>query len=512
MSEITAPAGELVLPHSYDDFQGIDSSRDVASLDTGERQFLYSLTNGYANFRGIILRDRGVKQRATTPGDRLIHHVAFFGSDLIAWAQRDGGGITLKAEPNGTEAIEVYTKNSIISSTVFNNKLVFFSRDQQVYTYDGFAFTASTNTKDKPAFGVAIQRRLAIAGGVGRQTIVDLSRVDDMTVFTQDEPDGGTEVTKAADIDISNIIGSNDEITGLGVFEKSKLAVFTKDQAVVYKISPDFTKWAIDENASVNIGCVSHNTIASVGTDLIFCSRSGVHSLRRSEANGITIYAVNLSSNIEELYKKLFRTVANPKDISGFYDQDLGQYHVYFPQNDQTCVRLTMTISPSPDVPSKWSTSTFLNQRCGASLGGITCYGTSGGVFDVVEYEDDTTADIIPDMEIVTPILWHGSITETKQTREFILQASGRGRIKIEAFKSTGELMASYTVDLDGPEEGDDDRTFLPLSKQYNRPFVHQYKGVQFKITTIGGTGRIKIIGLAVLVDVTKQQLQQRGR
>lgn len=510
MTSITAPSGQRLQAFSYDDFQGIDSSRDLSSLDTGSQQRLAVLKNGYANFRGIILRDRGVSARTTTPGDRLVNHVTFFGRDLLAWAQQDGGGTTLKAEPNGVEAREVYPKNSIVTSTVFSNKLVFFSRGEKMQHYDGLSFKESTNDRERPAFGVAIQRRLAIAGGPGRSTIVDFSRVDDTNVFTRDESETDTAVTKAADIDIRNIIGTSDEITGLGVFEKSRIAVFTNDQCLVYQISPDFTRWAIDDKASVGVGTISHNSIANAGTDLLFCSRSGVHSLRRSDNNGITIYAVPLSAQIEELYKELLRTVENHQDISAYFDQDYGQYHVFFPQTSTRTVRLTLSISPTGEVANKWSTADYLNQRCGVSLGGVTCIGTSGGVFNIKEYED-TSVTQTPDLEVVTPILWHGSITETKQAREFILQASGEGKIIIDAYNQEGKLFNSFTVDLDSPKYENDDYTFLPLSKQYNRPFVHQYKGVQFRMRTVGGFGRIKIIGFAVQVEVDVATKRNQG-
>ena len=505
MTSITAPNGQRLQAFSYDDFQGIDSSRDIASLDTGQQQRLYTLNNGYASFRGIMLRDRGYTSRKTTPGDRLITHTAFYGRNLLAWAQQDGGGTTLVAEPNGAKATECYPINATVSTTIFGNKLVFFSPGQRMWKYDGLSFAENINETKKPAFGIAIQRRLAtVEQG---STVVDISRVDDDTIYTKGETTTETAVTKAADIDIRNIIGTSDYITGLGVFEKSRLAVFTNDQTLVYAISPDYTKWQIDDKASIGIGCVSHNSIANVGTDPIFCSRSGVHSLRRSDNNGITIYAVPLSSQIEELYKQLFASVLDKTDISAFYDQDNGQYHVFFPQTDKNVTRLTLTISPDTQAANKWSTATYLNARCGASLGGSTVLGTSGGVFNINEYED-ATAEQVPDMEIVTPLLWHGSITDTKQVREFILQASGQGRIIIDAYNQDGVKFSSFKVDLDPVTGKDDDRTFLPLMRQYNRPFVHQYKGVQFRMRTEGGFGRIKIIGFAVQVEVdaTKQR------
>lgn len=505
MSGINAPSGQKfsgqkLQAFSYDDFQGIDSSRDIASLDTGNQQRLYEINNGYASFRGIMMRDRGYSPRTTTPGDRLINHVAFFGRGLLAWSQQDGGGTTLVAEPNGIQAKEVYPKNATVSSTIFNNKLVFFSPDHKMQIFDGSTFKESTNADIKPSFGVAIQRRLAVVNGAN-STIVDFSRVDDLTIFTKDESKTETSVTKAADIDIRNIIGTSDEIKGLGVFEKSRIAVFTNDQCLVYSISPDFTKWVIDDKASVGVGTVSHNSIANAGTDLLFCSRYGIHSLKRSDNNGITIYAVALSSNIEELYKNLIRQVPDLTDISAYYDQDMGQYHAFFPKADGSVTRLTLTLSPDGQSANKWSTSDYLKARCGATLGGVSVVGTPGGVFNIMEYEDPLTT-LIPDLEIATPILWHGSITETKQAREFILQASGEGRIIIDAYNQDGKKIHSLTVDLAPTTGEDDDRTFLPLMQQYNRPFVHQYKGVQFRMKTVGGKGRIKIIGFAVQIEV----------
>jgi len=505
MTSVNSPTGKLLRPYSYDNFQGLDTSRDIASLDTGENQHLAVLNNGYSSFRGIILRDRGYAPRTTSPGDRLIKHINFYGRDLVAWAQVDGGGITLKSEPNNIELKEVYPSTAVVTSTIFNNRIIFFSQNEPMYIYDGLKFEESENKTERPAFGVAIQRRLAISGGNDRRTVVDLSQVDNEEIFTRDEEETNTAVTRAADIDVKNIIGTSDEITGLGVFEKSKLAVFTNDQTIIYSISPDFNQFQIDDKASIGVGCLSHNSIANVGTDLLFCSRSGVHSLRRSETNGITIYAVPLSSKIEEMYKELVRSVKDPRDISAFYDRDNGQYHVFFPQTDIQSKRLTLTISPSPDATNKWSTGDYLNPRCGASLGGTTCVGTAGGIFNSLEYEEDGVTNL-PELEVDTPILWHDSLTETKHSAQIILQASGQGQIEITAFNNEGKQLQVIKIDLDNDENEDDNYTFLPLSRQYSRQFRHQYKGVRFKIKTTGGQGRIKIIGLAVLIEQERRE------
>ena len=113
-----------------------------------------------------------------------------------------------------------------------------------MYKYNGFKWADITaNSDPRPAFIVSIQRRLAIAGMPGKRTVIDFSRVDDGDIFTADEDANSPSVLKAADIDVGNIIGTADEITGLGVFENSRLAVFTNDKTLVYEIHPDYTQW-----------------------------------------------------------------------------------------------------------------------------------------------------------------------------------------------------------------------------------------------------------------------------
>ena len=143
-----------------------------------------------------------------------------------------------------------------------------------MYRYDVLVFKKITEgSNPKHSFGVSIQRRFAIAGAADKRTTIDISRVDEFNVFPEDEDAAATAVTRAADINVGNIIGTADEIKGLGVFENSKLAVFTNDQVVIYDLHPDLTQWQINDKSNVNVGTLSHNTIATAGSDIMFCSR-----------------------------------------------------------------------------------------------------------------------------------------------------------------------------------------------------------------------------------------------
>ena len=155
MSTAYAPSGVKVKVYPYEDFQGVDASRDKAALDTGQKQHLITIDNGFADWRGSIVRDAGASQR--TSGDRLIKHINFYGRNKLVWAQKDGGGISLKSDQDHL-AEEVFPKNNITTSTLFNDNVIFFSRDNNMYRYDGLRFRKIEASSDpRPAFGVAFK-------------------------------------------------------------------------------------------------------------------------------------------------------------------------------------------------------------------------------------------------------------------------------------------------------------------------------------------------------------------
>jgi hypothetical protein len=489
-----SPAGTRVKAFSYQGFQGIDLSRDKSALDTGEQQHLLQLRDGYADWRGMIVLDPGVKPRVQGIG--YVKHVTFFGNDLVAWAQKDGGGTSLITE-RGHRLEEVFPRDAPVSSTIFNNRAVFMCRDEIMRQYDGQVFRSiEPPFMPRPAFGVVIQRRLAIAGMSSNRTLIDISRVDRENVFARNEDPGSADVTKAGDIDVVNIIGTADEITGLGVFETDRLAVFTNDQTLIYVISPDITAWQLDERANINVGCISHNTIASANSDLYFCSRDGVHSIRRSQVNGISILSMPMSSKVRSLYRQYVRSVENPELISASFDHDLQQYHVFFPVTEQIAHRLTLTLTPMRDAEASWSTGAYLNATCMAHLGGKVLLGTPGGIWERLDQED--SGEFVPEMVVTTPILWQGSINEIKEASSFIMQAVGSGTIQVEALDERGRELSTLQLLVDDTAS-DDNFPDVPLSRQYERRFEHRYRGVQFRFTS-KGSGPLKIIGFAVTV------------
>ena len=498
MADAKSRSGVQVNTHPYENFQGLDTSRDITSLDTGKKQHLSGIVNATCDWRGQIVRDAACKPRFT---EGIIKHLRFFAPNEICWASQTGVSIDLVSD-RSHRLDDVYPRNANVSSTVFDKAVVFTSKGWPVYRYNGIKFerNQSPAVNDlKPGFAASVQRRLAFAGIPGRETQVHLSRVDNDSIFPDDEDESSTNVLRAGYIDIGNILGTADQITGIGAFEQNRMAVFTADRTIIYRIDPDIDKWVIDENANINIGCASHNTIANAGTDLIFCSRSGVHSIKRSEDNGILVFSYSLSDKIDILYRELFASVEDAQSISAVFDQDNAEYHIFFPQpGGILCKRLTLAMNPEGQQSEpKFSQGDFLNARCGAFLAGKLAFGTSGGVYDVLDVESEDEDAFTPSMEVTTPLLWHGSLTDTKDTNSIIIQAAGKGVLQVEAQDLNGRELGSMMIEVD---DQPDDNFFrdVPLSKQYERKWNHRYKAAQYKFKSVGGTGLLRLIGFAV--------------
>ncbi len=313
-------------------------------------------------------------------------------------------------------------------------------------------------------------------------------------IWPDDEEPGSTNVLRAAFFDIGNLLGTADKVTGLGAFEQNKLAVFTSDKCFIYNMDASVDLWQIDDRSSVNVGCVSHNSICQADGDLLFCSRTGVHAVRRSRENGIMVSQVTMSERIRTLYREYLNKVPNPQDINAVWDADNMRYHIYFPQTDDIAHRLSLSFGPEGEP--QWSTGNFLNSRCADFLAGSLVIGTPGGTFDVRKPEE--TVGLTPTCTFATPLLWQGSLSEPKQAHSLILQASGSGRVVVDAYDQQKNKLHALTFDI--KDDDNDGRTPVKsLYEQYELQFPVRYIGLQLRFTiTSDEGGLLRVVGFAV--------------
>lgn len=487
----------------YYAFTGLDRSRPVIGMDDGKKQPLFTLNNAHSKWTGTVVRDTGLKVRKRIDEGEIVHQ-NFFNRTGLAYAVQTGKSINLHTERSASYT-DAFTRDAPVTSAMFAGKLMFMSAGHGMIMTDGFSFMPNTASVT-PGFGVAIQNRMYVAGIPNKPTEIEISRLfnndGDEQIFLAEET-ATTTSTRADFLDLTNIIGTADEITGLARFETNRLAIFTNDQAIIYKVDPDIANFEIDTRANVQLGSISHNSIAQVGSDIIFCSRHGVHSLIRSNDNGITIDTRTLSFEIEEVYKDLLRKCIGPRFVSSTYDQDLGRLHIFFPMADGLHKALVAEFRRGYEALS-WSTSDIGSARCGAFLAGSMTFGTTLTMYDRLDelFElsplDDLTDDFIrPAMVIETPILWHGQIDELKEARALVVQAAGTGTLRITAHDEEGNEVLVEEIQV---ERRDDNPVSFPsdaLDVQFRIPFQLRYRGIQLKFESTD-MGDLELLGFAI--------------
>lgn len=488
MAELQSPPLETRSNITYRGFLGINRVRDRESMENPDGQPLWALHNAYCDSEGNIVRDPPiVPLDASVNTQALVQHVRFHSRDLVCWAEEDQfGQITLKSERAHT--IVAHEGRAPISSVVHRGTAYFFAPGLSTYKYDGGGFYLNA-TSIRPAFGTSIQQRMYVSGDPEKPTEVLVSRARTGDIFPNEEDPNSTSPLRAAFIDVSELVDTGDVITGLASFETNRLVIFTNDQTIVYAVDPDRDQWTIDNQANLRIGCIGHNTIKNVEGDIIFASRHGVHSMQRSRQNGISIIPVQMSRKIEELYRNLVATTPDARYISAVYDQDEGNYHIFFPRVDGSVHRLTCHVRGGYEN-LRWSQGLGFNARCADALSGRVIFGTKGGLFVrknrfVIEPNQSTVGMVRPQMRIEFPVLWHGNPTEVKQSRAMSIMATGKTQIRITSYDHELRMISSQEVSVEANEEIVVPGSATPLSDDYKVPFAHQYKGVILIIESI---------------------------
>ena len=112
-SSVKSASGLKLKTYAYENFQGLDTSRDVTSLDTGKDQHLTIVDNATCDWRGQIVRDPAHK---FLEGQHPVNHIAFFNKQEIVYVEEDGAALNFKSERNHV-LTGVYDKEEVVTST-----------------------------------------------------------------------------------------------------------------------------------------------------------------------------------------------------------------------------------------------------------------------------------------------------------------------------------------------------------------------------------------------------------
>jgi len=439
-------------------------------------RFLVQLENAYVDFRGQIVRGPILEMPLTAATGRTgpylypTFQIAHYGpEDFVQYWLR----VTNSGTIHATNYLSTITQNNMFTSDVlltpprvispistvnFDQKQFAFMAGHDPYYYDGTAFfnaaTATANqystltTYPKGGMAVNILNRLVVAGLPGKETEIHVSVQDSFTDWRTNTSTGGTtpNQTDGAIIDVKNQFTSKDTIQGLAVLEGDKLVVFGQNETLVYLADTNINLWEIARDFRVPIGLFGRNTAVNVGTDVFFCSRFGIHSLKRA-ASGLTLETKTFTREVEDLYQQMvrltptftdiYRDYVNGSGIGGqpfnephaVWDASLGQYHVFFPQQDYDIddtdssytARLTMTYDPEAGRSGHLSFS----------------YRRSKGL-DYTNTDDSKQAEFCASYFAVREEVRSGSLNSTNPQRPFV------GPVIVGTNTGWGKLVLNY--------------------------------------------------------------------
>ena len=344
----------------------------------------------------------------------------------------------------------------------------------------------------------SVQARVVVLGRAGDTELL-ISRAGDESVWPNDEAPGSSSVIKAFFLDIGPVMPEG--AVALAAFEADKLAVFSRTRCVVYRAGVDLNQWEILPGVETPVGCLGPRAVVAVGDEVFFASDRGIHSLRRSDENGVTVFARPLSEKVRTRYVSLLSSL-HAKDtglVNMAYDPSSGSLHTFFPLNS-IARRLTLRLSPDrlqSDMPGTWYESSSDSVFCAAWDGSRMLFGCDDG--SLFEELPSAIGSPPPPGRAVTPLLWMGSTTDPKQCGQLMLMADGVGEVIVRATDDEGRDLGSVTFPLEAPEGGVSNARAGEL--RLTQPFERRFVGLRLSIEVNPQT-QVRIFGLgAILKD-----------
>ena len=149
---------------------------------------------------------------------------------------------------------------------------------------------AGALTNQNPTIALTYKKKLYLLGG---GQFVYFSALARPTVFNDPNAAGN------GFMDLSSEYGFSDNVLGAAIYQ-GKLAVFARRSIQVVAVDPDPANYTVPQTLE-NIGTVNGDSVRSIGdTDVLFCSDSGIRSLKVRDSSG-NLTPADLGTPIDSL-------------------------------------------------------------------------------------------------------------------------------------------------------------------------------------------------------------------
>ena len=222
----------------------------------------------------------------------------------------------------------------------------------------------------------------------GRTWVAGLSE-NKHTIFWSDLLDPANFTTGDTGVlDISSVVGNSDEIVGLAQ-HNGFLIIFCKENIVIYS-GADTPSTMVLADTIGGVGCVSRDSIQATGTDLIYLSKSGIRSLKRTVQEK-SMPLRELSLNIRETLVDYMTAEPNFDNIKSVYYEKEAFYLLTFPAS-----KIMVYVDLRTELPNGAARITTWSLDNGDMFTGFATTGTRklyigvpGGIGEYTGYRDN---------------------------------------------------------------------------------------------------------------------------
>lgn len=299
-------------------------------------------------------------------------------------------------------------------------------------------------------------------------------------------------------LDISAIVGDNDEIIAINSYN-GNLIIFTKNNIVVYDNADDPTQLVLVDTIK-GVGCIARDSLQKCGEDLVFLSKTGVRSLRRTvQEKSMPMRELSLNIRDELISFVLNEDVTKIKAI--YYERD-AFYLLTMPNMKHIiCFDMRTQLESGASRTTYWENVEF-KSFCSSSDN--TLYlGTEGAVSKYFGYTDNGKR---------YRMVWFSSYSDIGN--EGILKILKKAKLTVISDETQDFVFKwgfNYSDDFSS-------RTIQKTNKQliseYNNSEygIGEYSGgilISQSIVNIGGQGNIVKIGFETEVNGSPVSLQR---
>jgi len=321
---------------------------------------------------GKVAFRKGLKQKTLNGGAKigaLVEH--YDGTDYKIFAGIDNDIYEIDLTDKDDAFINDYATGATTSDwqfVNFNNEL-FACQDGE----DPLHYESSTwdELKDDASYtappGVSTFDPSCMLGFYGRMWAGGISEENDVLYYSKllDAHLWATADTGGY-IDLKSVWGQ-DNIVAIHSFA-GKLVIFGRENIAIYNSPDDIDNIALDEVIG-GIGCISRDSIQSIGDDLYFLSDTGVRSLYRTTQ----LDKLPLTEKSITIKDELIANINASTNVKSVFMQNEGLYIISFVDRNVTYVFDT-TYKTQKETPriTKWK---FTDDREPASLAYTSTYG-----------------------------------------------------------------------------------------------------------------------------------------